>query len=73
MAFPANQLELSDIGARLRLPLSSGAYLEDTLTGLQVDREGDGPLKIVARTATFGHQVVFNLEPEAFIEYLVGE
>ena len=70
MAFPANQLELSDIGARLRLPLRSGAYLEDTLTGLQVEREGDESLKIIAKTETFGHQVVFTLSPESLVEYL---
>lgn len=71
MAFPANELAISDLGSRLRLHLPDGAVIEDHLTLIHASRTPKGQVRIAVQTRQFGHlEDYIQLLPDASVEYL---
>lgn len=73
MAFPAQFLEVSDIGRRVRMETQSGAVIEDVITGLhaiQVDDELQISVETKLCSPVFLGGRAIKLLPDSSVQYV---
>lgn len=73
MAFLASDLELSDLGSRIRVTIRGGAVIEDTLTNLNAEYVEDDEVRVCIQFASFGPGVEFELLPGTYVDYVIWE